>query len=160
MMILSRIWYVILAILLAAAYYIVSLAVGQYNRRNNAAMEETLKADSQVVSWALQVDARRRLDVLLLAAVDPGITKALKGANGKEAVPAGSREDGTKALRAFNEKLPADYRNDVLFIADREGRLVAHVGYDGVNGFSQFELGGYPAVFDALHGYLRDDTWV
>jgi hypothetical protein len=22
------------------------------------------------------------------------------------------------------------------------------------------ELGGYPAVFDALHGFLRDDTWV
>ena len=33
----------------AAAYYIVSLAVGQYNRRNASAMEETLKADSQVV---------------------------------------------------------------------------------------------------------------
>ena len=67
MMILSRIWYVILAILLAAAYYIVSLAVGQYNRRNAAAMDETLKADSQVVSWAMQVDARRRLDVLASA---------------------------------------------------------------------------------------------
>ena len=57
MMILSRIWYVILAILLAAAYYIVSLAVGQYNRRNAAAMDETLKADSQVVELG---DAGRR----------------------------------------------------------------------------------------------------
>src|SRR5215510_8331433 len=104
MMILSRIWYVILAILLAAAYYVVALAVGQYNRRNEAAMEETLKADSQVVSWALQVDARRRLDVLLLAAVDPAITKAIRGANGKDAVPASSKDDGARALRTFNEK--------------------------------------------------------
>ena len=160
MMILSRIWYVILAILLAAAYYIVALAVGQYNRRNQAAMEETLKADSQVVSWAMQVDARRRLDVLLLAAVDPSIAKAIRGANGKDAVPAASKDEGKKALSAFNEKLPADYKNDVLFIADREGRLVAQVGYDAVNGFAEFELGGYPAVFDALHGFLRDDTWV
>lgn len=160
MMILSRIWYVILAILLAAAYYIVALAVGQYNRRNQAAMEETLKADSQVVSWAMQVDARRRLDVMLLAAVDPNIAKAIRGANGKDAVPAASKDEGSKALRAFNEKLPADYRNDVLFIADREGRLVAQVGYDAVNAFAEFELGGYPAVFDALHGFLRDDTWV
>ncbi|MBN9163691.1 MAG: hypothetical protein J0I07_22175 [Myxococcales bacterium] len=160
MMILSRIWYVILAILLAAAYYIVALAVGQYNRRNQAAMEETLKADSQVVSWAMQVDARRRLDVLLLAAVDPSIAKSIRGANGKDAVPAASKDEGAKALRAFNEKLPADYKNDVLFIADREGRLVAQVGYDAVNGFGEFELGGYPAVFDALHGFLRDDTWV
>ncbi len=160
MMILSRIWYVILALLLAAAYYIVALAVGQYNRRNQAAMEETLKADSQVVSWAMQVDARRRLDVMLLAAVDPNIAKAIRGANGKEQIPATSKDEGSKALRAFNEKLPADYRNDVLFIADREGRLVSQIGYDALNAAPEFELGGYPAVFDALHGFLRDDTWV
>ena len=60
MMILSRIWYVILAIVCAGSYYVVSLAVGQYNRRNHAAMEEELKADSQVVKWALDVDSRRR----------------------------------------------------------------------------------------------------
>src|SRR6185369_7977019 len=98
--------------LLAAAYYIVALAVGQYNRRNASAMEETLKADSQVVSWAMQVDARRRLDVLLLAAGDAAITKALKGANGKDPVPIASREEGTKVLKAFNDKLPAEYKND------------------------------------------------
>jgi hypothetical protein len=160
MMILSRIWYVILAILLAAAYYVVSLAVGQYNRRNQAAMDETLKADSQVVSWAMQVDARRRLDVLLLAAADPGIGKALKGANGKETVPPASKDDGAKALRTFNDKLPADYKNDAVFLTDREGRLVSQIGYEQVAAYPEFELGGYAAVFDALHGFLRDDTWV
>jgi hypothetical protein len=160
MMILSRIWYVILALLLAAAYYVVSLAVGQYNRRNAVAMEEELKADSQVVSWALQVDARRRLDVMLLAAVDPGVAKAIRGANGKENIPPASKQEARKALEAFNEKLPAEYKNDVLFATDREGRLVAQIGYDAVNAFPEFELGGYAAVFDALHGFLRDDTWV
>lgn len=160
MMILSRIWYVILALFLAAAYYIVALAVGQYNRRNEAAMEETVKADSQVVSWALQIDARRRLDNLLLPAVDPAVAKAVRSANGKDAIPAAARGEGAKALAAFNDTLPPDYRNDALFIADREGRLVAQVGYDAVNAFPEFELGGYPAVFDALHGFLRDDTWV
>ena len=160
MMILSRIWYVILAILLAAAYYIVSLAVGQYNRRNASAMDETLKADSQVVSWAMQVDARRRLDVLLLAAVDPASSKALKGANGKETVPPASRDEGAKALKAFNDKLPAEYKNDAVFLTDREGRLVAQIGYEQVGAYPEFELGGYAAVFDALHGFLRDDTWV
>jgi hypothetical protein len=160
MMILSRIWYVILAILLAAAYYVVSLAVGQYNRRNQSAMDETLKADSQVVSWAMQVDARRRLDVLLLAAADPAVGKALKGANGKDQIPPASREEGAKALRTFNEKLPADYRNDVVFLTDREGRVVSQLGYDALAAYPEVELGGYPAVFDALHGFLRDDTWV
>ena len=28
------------------------------------------------------------------------------------------------------------------------------------SGNDEFELGGYPAVFDALHGYLRDDMWL
>lgn len=160
MMIFSRIWYVILAILLAAAYYVVALAVGQYNRRNEAAMSETIKADSQVVNWALQVDARRRLDGLLLAAVDPKIGAALRAANGKETIPATSKDEAARQLRAFNEKLPADYKNDALFVADKEGRLVGQVGYDVVNAAPEFELGGYPAVFDALHGFLRDDTWV
>lgn len=161
MMILSRIWYVILAILLAAAYYIVSLAVGQYNRRNHAAMEETLKADSQVVKWALDVDARRRLDALFLAATDQGVVKAIKGANAaKDSVPVASRDEGSKALRAYNEKLAEAFKSDVLFAVDRDGRLVSQVGYDQVNASPEFELGGYPAVFDALHGFFRDDTWV
>jgi hypothetical protein len=159
MMILSRIWYLILALLLAAAGYVVSLAVGQYNRRNMAAMDETLKADTQVVRYALEVDARRRLDNLLLPAVDANVIKAIAAANGK-AIPASSRDEGAKALRAFNDKLPAEYRSDVLMIADREGRLVAQVGYDAVNAFPEFEIGGYAAVNDALHGFLRDDTWV
>ncbi|MEO7111015.1 MAG: MXAN_5187 family protein, partial [Polyangiaceae bacterium] len=28
------------------------------------------------------------------------------------------------------------------------------------SGLDDFEMGGYPAVNDALHGFLRDDTWV
>ncbi len=161
MMILSRIWYVILAILLAGAYYVVSLAVGQYNRRNQAAMDETLKADSQVVKWALDVDARRRLDALFLAATDPGVVKSIKGANGaKDSIPVSARDEGAKALRAYNEKLNEAFKSDVLFAVDREGRVAAQVGYDQVNAFPEFELGGYPAVNDALHGFLRDDTWV
>jgi hypothetical protein len=159
MMILSRIWYVILALVVGAAIYVVYLAVGQYNRRNQAAMDETLKADSQVVSWAMQVDARRRLDVLLLAAVDPSVAKAIQSANGKEPIPASSKDDGAKALRAFNEKA-GDYKSDALFAVDREGRMVAQIGYDQANASPDFELGGYAAVFDALHGFLRDDTWV
>jgi hypothetical protein len=160
MMILSRIWYVILALLIAAAAYVVFLAVGQFNRSNAAAAQETLKSDSQVVSWALQVDARRRLDALLLASNDATVVKAVRGANGKEQIPAPSRDEAVKALRAFNDKLPAEYKNDVLFAIDRDGRLVGQVGYDAANAFAEFELGGYAAANDALHGFLRDDTWV
>src|SRR5262249_44970462 len=98
MMILSRIWYVVLALIVGVAIYIVQLAVGQYNRRNFQAMDEALKGDSQVVNWAMQVDARRRLDSLLLGSVDPAVLKSLKAANGKDPIPATSKDDGAKAL--------------------------------------------------------------
>jgi hypothetical protein len=48
----------------------------------------------------------------------------------------------------------------VLFAVDRDGQVVAVLGYDQVQGNDDFELGGYPAVNDALHGWLRDDVWL
>ena len=158
MMILSRIWYVVLAVVAAVSFYLVSLAVGQYNRQVSSASDEELKGDTQVVNWALQIDARRRLDSLILGSVDENVKKALKAANGKEPVPAPSRDEGKKGISAVNEKLPADYKFDALFVVDREGRVIAQTGFDAAT--SDFELGGYPAVFDGLHGFLRDDTWV
>ena len=163
MMLLSRFWYVILSILLGLAFYVVFLAVGQYNRRNVVAMNEELASDSQTVGWSLQLDARRRVDAMIYGSVDRNVAGALVGANGKDKVPSKSKEDARKALQALMTQLQekaADSKPDALFAVDREGRVIAQVGYDAANAFDDFELGGYPAVFDALHGYLRDDTWV
>jgi hypothetical protein len=160
MMVLSRLWYVVLSLLLGMALYVVFLAVGQYNRRNGVAMTEELASDSQTVGWALQIDARKRLDALLIGSVDKGIQDALQGANGKDAIPTKAKEDGRRALTAVMDKIAADFRPDSLFAVDHDGRVVAQVGYDAANAFPDFELGGYPVVFDAIHGYLRDDTWV
>lgn len=164
MMLLSRFWYAILAILAGVAVYAVFLAVGQYNRRSTVATNEALAADSQVVKWALQIDARRRLDAMLIASVDKGIQDSLVGCIDKEKIPQKSKDDAKKALGAVNDKIPPAYKSDVMFAVDRDGRMVAQIGFDKQLGplaaADDFELGGYPAVFDALHGYLRDDTWV
>ena len=48
----------------------------------------------------------------------------------------------------------------VLLIGVGLGRVVAQVGYDQASGIDGFELGGYPLVADALHGWVRDDAWV
>jgi CHASE4 domain len=161
MMLLSRFWYAVLAILLSLALYVVYVAVGQYNRRNAVAMNEGLASDSQTVGWALQIDARRRLDLLLPGSVDPTVRSSLAAANGKdmEKVPQKAKDDARKALGDIQGKF-SDYRPDAIFAVDRDGRVIAQVGYDAVSSNDHFELGGYPAVFDALHGYLRDDTWV
>ncbi len=160
MMVLSRLWYVVLALLLGVSTYVVFLAVGEYDRRNGVAMEEELASDSQTVGWALQIDARKRLDALLIGAVDKGIQDSLQTAAGKDTIPVKAKDDGRRALAATLEKIPADFRPDAVFEVDHDGRMVSEVGYEAAAAFQDFELGGYPAVFDALHGYLRDDTWV
>jgi hypothetical protein len=160
MMVLSRLWYVVLALAVGISMYVVFLAVGEYDRRNGVAMEEELASDSQTVGWALQIDARKRLDALLIGAVDKGVQDSLQLATGKETIPAKAKDDGRHALTAILAKIPADFRPDAIFEVDHDGRVVSQVGFDGANAFADFELGGYPAVFDALHGYLRDDTWV
>jgi hypothetical protein len=160
MMILSRIWYIVLSFLLGMALYIVFLAVGQYNRRNGVAMTEELASDSQTVGWALQIDARKRIDALLIGSVDKGIEDALQTANTKDTIPAKAKEDARRALVSVLDKIPADFKPDALFAVDHDGRVVGQVGYDVANPLADFELGGYPVVFDAIHGFLRDDTWV
>ncbi len=158
-MILSRIWYVVLGLVAALAIYAVSLGVGQYNRRTMEGMVEALRGDSQLVNWQLQIDARRRLDALIFATGEKTMVEALRGANGKETLSSKSKEDALKVLKSYSEKLPADYKTDIAFAVDRDGRMVAQVGYDAATAYASFELGGYPAVFDALHGFLRDDVW-
>jgi hypothetical protein len=160
MMVLSRIWYIVLSLVLGVAIYVVYLAVGQYNRRNAVAMTEELASDSQTVGWALQIDARKRLDALLIGAVDKGVQDALQAANAKDQILPKVKDDGRHALLAVLDKIPADWKPDALFAVDHDGRVVSQVGYDAANAFPDFELGGYPVVFDALHGFMRDDTWV
>jgi hypothetical protein len=161
-MILSRLWYVLLGAAVAVALYVVYVAVGQYNRQTTLALKEGLASDSQTVDWALKIDARRRLDALLAGSVDPTLQQALVSANGvKEGkAPEKAKSDAKKALSAVNETIPADWRDDALFAVDRDGHVVAQLGYDAIAGNDDFELGGYPAVNDALHGWLRDDVWV
>jgi hypothetical protein len=160
-MILSRVWYVLLGLAVAVALYVVFVAVGQFDRQGLLALKEGLASDSQTVEWALKIDARRRIDALLAGSVDASLQQALVAASStKDKVPDKSRADARKALSTINEAIPADYRSDAVFAVDRDGHVIAAVGYDAVAGNDDFELGGYPAVNDALHGWLRDDVWV
>ncbi|MDP9148648.1 MAG: hypothetical protein M3O36_01700 [Myxococcota bacterium] len=161
-MILSRLWYVLLALAVAVALYVVYVAVGQYGRQTTRALKEGLASDSQTVEWVLKIDARHRLDALLAGSVEPALQQALVGANGSVGgkVPEKSRADAKRALATIHEAIPADWRADALFAVDREGRVVASRGYEAAAGNDEFEMGGYPAVNDALHGWLRDDIWV
>ncbi|MEO7110984.1 MAG: hypothetical protein ABI183_11150, partial [Polyangiaceae bacterium] len=121
MMLLSRFWYAIVAFAAVGALYLSFVAVGQYNRRNQVAMTEGVASDGQVVRWALQIDARRRLDALLVGSVDKGIQDALVGADGKDKVPQASKDGAKKALDGISQKLPPEVHPDALFAVDRDG---------------------------------------
>jgi hypothetical protein len=161
-MILSRAWYVLLGLAVAVALYVVYIAAGEYDRQATHALKEGLASDSQTVEWELKIDARRRLDALLAGSLDSTLQQALVAAlatkEGK--IPEKSKADARRALVTVHEAIPADWRPDALIAVDRDGRVVAQLGYDAVAGNDDFELGGYPAVNDALHGWLRDDVWV
>jgi hypothetical protein len=172
-MILSRVWYVLVGLAVAVAMYVCYVAVGQFDRQGTRSLKEGLASDSQTVEWALKIDARRRLDALLVGSVDATLQQALVAANGvKHAacantnifcpakIPDPTRASAKKALDTINSAIPADYRDDAMFAVDRDGQVVAQLGYDNIVGNDEFDMGGYPAVNDALHGWLRDDVWL
>lgn len=158
-MLASRFWYVILALLLGGALFLLNLASSMYNRSGQKFLDEGLQSDAQVVSWYLRNDARERSGQLIKFALDGDIAKHLDKASKAEGkIPDESREKVRAALRKVNDKIPKEQKFDAVFAVDQHGRVVAHLGYEQASGMKDFELGGYPVVADALHGYIRDDT--
>src|SRR5690606_17263285 len=122
---------------------------------------EGLSSDSQVVSWYLKDDARQRSAQLINFALNQDISKHLDASSKSESkVPASARDKVRAALRSVHEQIPKEEGFDAVFAVDQHGRVVAHLGYEQASGMTDFELGGYPVVADALHGYIRDDTLV
>jgi len=160
-MVLSRFWYVLLGLLLGLATFVLFLATSMYNRAGARAMGEALSSDSQVVGWYLRDDARQRSGRLIQFGVDPDIAKYLqKSSDSESKVPDEARDKLLTALKKVNGSIPKDEQFDAVFAVDQSGRVVAYLGYEQASGMSDFELGGYPVVADALRGYIRDDTLV
>ncbi|HMJ09949.1 MAG TPA: MXAN_5187 family protein [Polyangiaceae bacterium] len=160
-MLLSRFWSVLLALVIGASVFVLSLAVSMYNRSGARFMGEALSSDSQVVSWYLRDDARQRSAQLIQFALNQEIAKLLLDSSESESrVPDKARDRVTTALRQIAGRIPPEASFDAVFAVDQHGRVVAHLGYEQASGMQDFELGGYPVVADALHGYIRDDTLV
>ncbi len=158
---LSRFWYVVLGLVLGVSVFVLYLAQSMYNRAGARTMGEGLSSDSQFVSWYLKDDARMRSAHLVKFALDNDIAKGLRDASSSETeLKSSTRDQVRKALKAVNATIPEDQAFDAVFAIDQNGRVVAFLGYEQATGMEDFELGGYPVVADALHGYVRDDTLV
>ena len=160
-MVLSRFWYALLGLLLGASLFLLGIASSMYNRTGMRTRAEGLSSDAQVVSWYLRDDARQRSAQLIPFALESDVGKYLQKSNESEAkVPEDARSKLTQALTRGSAQIPKEAGFDSLFAVDQHGRVVAYVGYAQASGMDDFELGGYPVVADALHGYVRDDTLV
>ena len=160
-MLLSRFWYVLLGLAVGALVFVLYIADSMYNRQGSKAMAEGLSADSQFVSWYLKNDARERSSHLIKFAMDASIPKALSDSSSSESkVPDKARTAALAALNKVGSSIPKDQSFDAVFLVDQYGRVVAHTGYEQASGMEDFELGGYPVVADALHGFVRDETLV
>lgn len=156
-MILSRFWYLALAITLGVAAYTLFLAAQMYNRAGVRAMNESLAADSSAVRWYLNDDARNRSSALIGMALSPDLRTQLQKITPEAKVPRENRDAALKALTKLNSDVSPDLAFDALWAVDGNGRVIAAIG---IVHSDDWELGGYPVVADALHGWIRDDAWI
>src|SRR5436190_15760176 len=90
-MLLSRFWYVVMAVVLGAVLFALFLATSMYDRASVRAMGEALAGDSQVVASYLRDDARKRSISLIVPALDDDIRAQLaKSSATPEKIPADS----------------------------------------------------------------------
>jgi hypothetical protein len=156
-MLLSRFWYVLLALALGGAAFTLSVAAQMYNHAGSRAMEEALTADSSAVDWFLRDDARKRSSAVIPAALSRDIVDGLSKASNDQKVDRETRGKVKGALTKAAAEVPTDLRFDAMWTVDANGRVVASVGFDHID---DWDLGGYASVADALHGWIRDDAWV
>lgn len=159
-MLLSRFWYMLLGLVLGGAVFTLYIAQSMYNRANAKVLGEGLSSDSQVVSWYMRSQSRERSAQLIKFALSPEVSQALQKSSRSETIPKEAKESASAALSKLVANVPPEFALDAVFAVDQHGRVVGRHGFDQAASVEVFELGGYPVVADALHGYIRDDTFV
>ncbi len=160
-MLLTRFWIVLLSLTLGAAAFTLFVAGQMYNHAGSRAMREALAADSSAVSWYLRDDSRQRASALIRVTLSPDVGAGLAKASGDAKIDRDTRAKVKAALNKLVADAPpelADLKFDAVWAVDVNGRVVANVGFEHKE--ETWELGGYPAVADAIHGWIRDDAWV
>jgi hypothetical protein len=160
-MIASRFWFGLLGLLLSGVTLVLYLAISMHDRLGIRLVSEGLSADSRVVSWYLKNSAREGAAQLIRFAANDAVARSLaqasRVADGAEIDP-GARRQLKATLTKIASEMPKDESFDAVFAVSQSGEVVAHIGFEQAANLTDFELGGYPVVADALHGYVRDDT--
>ena len=153
---LSRLWYVVLALVIGGALAGAFLNKSAASREADFQLEEQLRRDRVEAELWMRLDARLRLDALATMAVEPEVRQTLRSSSGRAGVPKSSvRRRLSIKLNALNAKLE-EGQGDLVFAIDTEGEVVATLAKE----MTTEQLGKMPLVRDALRGFMRDDVWV
>lgn len=154
---LSRLWYLVLAVAVGGALAGAFLNKSAASREADFQLEDALRRDRVEAELWLRLDARLRLDALASIAVEPEVRQTLRSSSGRRGTPpSATRRRLSQKLNALNAKLE-EGRGDLLFAVDTEGEVVATLDKDAV---AEERLDKMPLVQDALRGFMRDDAWV
>ncbi|MET0342817.1 MAG: MXAN_5187 C-terminal domain-containing protein [Polyangiales bacterium] len=152
-MLLSRVWFLVLAVAAILGLSTALVARGYINREQADHVDEQLRRDRFGAELLMKLDARARIDALAPIAADGEVREALRKKRGDGPEPKGLHE----RLRTMNQHLE-ELRADLLIALDGDGTIVAQEGRRAAkNGAG---LGKLPLVERALAGFLGDDVWV
>src|SRR5215203_5540839 len=93
-MLLSRVWFLVLAVAAILGLSTALLARGVINREQVSFVDEQLRRDRFASEMLLKLDARSRLDALAPIAADSAVREAMR-----------SKRDGHDAPKALRERL-------------------------------------------------------
>jgi hypothetical protein len=154
---LSRLWYLVLALAVGGALAGAFLNKSAASREAEFQLEEQLRRDRIEAELWMRLDARLRLDALASVAVEPEVRQTLRSSSGHFGTPAvATRKRLSQKLNTLNAKLE-EGKGDMVFAVDTEGEVVATLDKDAMG---SERLDKMPLVRDALRGFMRDDVWV
>src|ERR1700759_4545758 len=151
-MLLSRLWIILLSLVVGFAAFTLFLAAQMYNHAGDRAMDDALTAESSAVDWFLRDDARKRASALIPVTLSPDISAGLAKASGDAKIDRDTKLKVRTALQKLAGEVPGDYKFDYVWAVDQNGRVVANVGFEHTE---DWDLGGYSSVADAIHGWIR-----
>jgi hypothetical protein len=153
-MLLTRIWFLVLAVAAILGLSTALLARGMFNREEMSDADELLRRDRFGVESLLKLDARARIDALAPIAADGAVREAVRGKRSDSQGPDKALKD---RLRTMNQQLE-ELRADMLIAVNADGLIVAQEGRSPARAGAG--LGKVPLVERALSGYLGDDVWI
>jgi hypothetical protein len=168
-MLLTRFWYIILAVIAAAGASAALLSLGVINRQGAEHVGDELRRDRTDLDAILRLEARARLDRIAFISVDNKLGAVLKQAAG---VPDRQKLGGlsseakdamnahvSRLLEAQSDASTGAIKPDIAFAVDSGGRIIAQLGPLESNPPGS-SLATYPFIARALRGYVRDDVVV